>query len=239
MNKLIEKNLLKKNLIESYRSESLLKSEYNSILEKLKQDKKLILVDEPINHEGYSAKDLEIFLNLDNWHPWQKKLYDRIFFKTGGIREPDRREIIAIYDEDGNSGKSSFFKYLCYKYTADIGRLTYGSSSQLKSAVVAMGHKKIYIIDLTRSKAKNDSETDLLSAIKDVKNGLVTTHMYGSGNTMLMDIPHVIVSSPYIFDQTLLSKDRWKILSIKSNDFIDITNKVKNMGKIYQHSSPY
>lgn len=51
--------------------------------------------------------------------------------------------------------------------------------------------------------------------------------MYGSGETMLMDIPHILVSSNYIFDQLALSEDRWKTYSIENKKLIDITNKAK------------
>lgn len=52
--------------------------------------------------------------------------------------------------------------------------------------------------------------------------------MYGDGRTILMDIPHVIISSNYIFDITILSKDRWKILSINNDKKLeDITKSVK------------
>ena len=126
------------------------------------------------------------------------------------IREPDPRKIVFIYDEKGNSGKSSFYKYLYYYHAEDMRRITYGTASQLRTSLINIGPKKIYLIDLTRSKEKQDEPLDLLSAIKDLKGGVVSSsmYMYGSGTTMLMDIPHIVVSSNYLFEFNSLSSDR-------------------------------
>ena len=230
--KLIEKNLIKKEIIESYTVFALLKSEFHQYLEDFKNNEKFVLTDKPVNFDGYSGNDLLIFNNKENWHPWQKDIYNILFHRSGRLKNANEREIIALYDEKGNCGKSSFFKYLYYHHSNEIGRITYGTASQLRTSISNMGPKKIYIMDLTRSKAKNDSEVDLLSAVEDLKNGLITSSMYGEGKTMLMDIPHVIISSNYIFDITLVSEDRWKILSITEDKKTkDITQSVKRKMK--------
>lgn len=225
--KLVERMLVNKEYIDGYQTAACLKSEFSEMLSRMKLRKSFKLVAEPTIFDGYSAKDLEVFKNKDNWYPWQKEIYQKLFFNTDTIREPNPREIIALYDKDGNAGKSSFFKYLFYYHSDEIGRVTYGTSSQLRSALVNIGPKKIYIIDLTRAKGKHDNEVDLLSAIEDLKGGVVSTNMFGSGNTMLMDIPHIVISSNYIFDQNLLSKDRWKIYAIKNQELVNITEKIK------------
>ena len=38
--------------------------------------------------------------------------------------------------------------------------------------------------------------------------------MYGSGRTLLMEPPHIIVSSNYNLDYNLLSEDRWEVYEI-------------------------
>lgn len=45
------------------------------------------------------------------------------------IKKAHPREIIWLYDKEGNNRKSSFFKYLYFTYPNDIGRITFGSSS--------------------------------------------------------------------------------------------------------------
>jgi hypothetical protein len=226
--KLIEQNLVSKDLIEGYNCLPFLKNEFNESLNTLKKSQSLKLVSEPIIFDGYSGKDLKVFQNKENWYEWQKKIYKELFHESGEIKEPNPREILALYDENGNNGKSSFFKYLYYHHSDEIGRITYGTASQLRASLNSLGSKKIYIIDLSRSKSKNDSEIDLLSAIEDLKNGVVPTSMYGSGTTLLMDIPHILISSNYIFDQSLLSKDRWKIYSIENKNLHNITKKIQS-----------
>ena len=53
-----------------------------------------------------------------------------------------------IRDKDGKKGKSSFVKWLYYNHPLDIARLSFGTASQLRSAVFNMGRRKCYIIDL-------------------------------------------------------------------------------------------
>lgn len=81
-----------------------------------------------------------------------------------------------------------------------------------------MGKKDLYIVDLARSKSKNDKEEDLLSVLEDIKSGLVTNAMYGSGKTLLIEPPHIIVSSNYVLKYELLSNDRWEVYEINSSN---------------------
>lgn len=122
------------------------------------------------------------------------------------------------------SGKSSFFKWLFVNHPNAIDRIGYRSASQLRSSVTNLGRKEIYIIDLTRVKGRDDKEEDLLSIIEDIKSGLVINPMYGSGKTLIMAPPHVIISSNYMLDYTLFSEDRLEIYEIeeKSLDLKEI-----------------
>lgn len=115
-----------------------------------------------------------------------------VYKENGKLKEPDMRSIISIADFKGNSGKSSFFKYLYVKDRENVGRITYGSASQLRSASIAMGKKKLYIIDLARSKAKDDKQEDLLSVIEDIKSGTIISPMYGKNSELIMEPPHII-----------------------------------------------
>lgn len=60
-------------------------------------------------------------------------------------------------------------------------------------------------------------EEDLLSVIEDLKSGLVINVMYGSGKTLLMEPPHIIVSSNYKLNYENLSKDRWEVYEITTS----------------------
>jgi hypothetical protein len=167
--------------------------------------------------EPYTGSDIKIFNNRDNWHPWQKDVYDLVLDTNGDWKEPHQRHIISIIDKAGNTGKSSFFKWLYFNNPDTIGRLGYASSSQLKSSIVSIGKKQLYIIDLARSKSKNDSQSDLLAVVEDLKSGLVINPMYGSGKSLLIDPPHIIICSNYVLDYKSLSADRWQVYEIKNN----------------------
>lgn len=193
------------------------KTVYNLDIHRIKNNKNFKEI-ENINSklfEEYSGKDIAIFnSNHKNWHEWQNQLYNKIFNENGQIKEPDDRKIISIVDRRGNCGKSSFFKWLYVKYPQSVGRCSYGSSSQLRSSLVNIGKRKIYIIDLSRSKGFLDREEDLLAAVEELKSGTIFTSMYGSGNQLIMEPPHIIISSNYFLNYSLLSEDRWDVYKI-------------------------
>ena len=157
LSKLIESNLLDKNLVKNYTAEPMLKNDFYRKIETLKRNPNVKLVGEPFIFGEYNEEDLKVFNNTDNWFPWQKEVSSWFFTTTGEIKPARHREILAIFDESGNSGKSSFFKFLYYHRAKDIGRLSYGTSSQLATSLVNIGPKKLYIIDLARSKGKNNT----------------------------------------------------------------------------------
>jgi hypothetical protein len=205
--------------IESRKIGGLTKADFDAAINRIKHNKKYKIVEEPklINKYEYKGEDIQIFNDQKSWRPWQKEIYKKIFNKDGKFHKPDPRRIISIVDFTGASGKSSFFKWLYVNHPNDIGRIGYGTSAQLRSSVTNIGPKQLYIIDLSRSKGKGDKEEDLLSILEDIKSGLVINAMYGSGKQLVMDPPHVVVSSNYILNYNLLSKDRWDVYEIKQD----------------------
>lgn len=174
-----------------------------------------ILLEEP-TIKTYVGSDLIIFETPSKWHPWQKEVYKMLFDEIGEIIPPDNRSIISLVDKVGNCGKSSFWKYLMFKHPDSIGRITYGTAAQLRSSVLNIGPKPIYICDLSRTKGRTDSEIDLISVIEDIKSGTVISSFYGKGRCLLFDPPHIILSSTHVFTKGSLSEDRWKIFEIKN-----------------------
>lgn len=186
-------------------------------VEKVKSNKHYKSMKLPFNNK-YTGSDLKVFDEKEKWHPWQKDIYDKIWDSKGSYKEPDPRHIISIIDPKGNSGKSSFFKWLYFHNPTSIGRIGYGSASQLRSAVTNIGEKNLYIIDLSRAKSKGDREEDLLSVLKDLKSGFITTAM---GKNLLIPPPHIVVSSTYIMKYELLSGDRWEVYKINSKKALE------------------
>ena len=185
-------------------------SEFN----KMKANKYFEYVDSLSTH--YTGSDLKAFSDRKKWHPWQKEIFDKIWDKDGNYKEPDPRHIISVIDETGNSGKSSFFKWLYYNNPNTIGRIGYGSGAQLRSSLTNIGEKNLYIMDLATAKGKYDSEEDLLSALEDLKSGFVINAMYGSGRDLLIPPPHIILASNRMMRYELLSADRWEVFRINS-----------------------
>jgi len=172
----------------------------------------------------YNGKDIKIYKDKTKWRKWQTKIYDKLIDETGEFKKPDARKIISLVDFKEASGKSSFFKWLYVQHPKDIGRMGYGSSSQLRSSIINIGRKKLYIVDLPRTKGRGDKQEDLLSIIEDIKTGLVINARYGSVKTLLMEPPHIIISSSYELEYSALSKDKWEVYQIdtKTLDLKDL-----------------
>lgn len=187
--------------------------------------------------QNYVGNDIKIFDDKKNWYKWQKTLYEMLYEKNGEIKRPDDRKIIHILDKEGNSGKSSFFKWLLFNDYTNIGRYTHAAAHQLRSSLINMGRKKIYLVDLSRSRSRTDSDSDLMSATEDLKSGMLTTAMYGQSGQLLMDPPHVIIISNQLFNVSLLSEDRWVVYSItKSYDLEKIRpSELKRLWKVQEN----
>ena len=198
----------------NFQCEGISRDVYVSQLSYHRNNSRYRLTREPMM-ESYSAKDLEMFEDFNNLYDWQKELYNKILHvNTGEFKIPDSREIMSIVDKEGKKGKSSFVKWLCYNYPMDIARLSFGTASQLRSAVFNMGKRKCYIIDLPRTKGRGDSIFDLLSVIEDMKNGFISSSMYGADKQLMMDPPFVIVFSNNPLPYNSLSQDRWDLYTL-------------------------
>lgn len=167
----------------------------------------------PLN-EPYDGDDLKVFEDPKKWHSWQKEIFKKVWNLNGSLKKPNPRHIISVIDPIGNSRKLSFFKWLLVNKGNSIGRIGYGTASQLRSSVINIGKKEVYIIDLARAKSKNDREEDLLSVLKDPKSGFLTSGMYESGKMLIIPPPHIIVSWNYFMNYDLLSADRCEAYTI-------------------------
>lgn len=211
----------------------LTKTKFNNNIEALNKKKNYKKFFEQ-NSEKYDGQDLEIFKDKKNYYKWQQQVYNILFDENDNVKQPEQRVIYNIVDETGNSGKSSFFKYLSFKFRDKniIGRIGYGKTQQIATRVIKLGPRKIYIIDLTRAVGKYDSQEDLISAIEEIKNGFVSSAMYGSTTDLIFEPPHVIISSNYYLDYGTCSKDRWKIYRIKKNKELGRENEILDEIKV-------
>lgn len=200
-----------------------LQVDWVDMINKFKRDpeqEKLYLDINTKLEKEYSREDIKVLDKIDNWNKWERQIYALIFkvkennikpLKKEIFRKSVSREIISMVDFVGNSGKSTFWKWILDKYKGDVATIPYGSASQLRSRIVNLGPKKLYIIDLPRTSGRNDSKDDILSVIEEIKSGKIDSTMYGSSESLIFDCPWVIVSSNFEFRYESLSRDRWKV----------------------------
>lgn len=145
-------------------------------------------------------------LAFDKFFDWQKVVFHIAMGK------PDDRSIHWFYDTKGNRGKTQLTRMLLANHGKEVGVIPcVGTSNQLVSAIINMGMRKTYILDIPRAKSGgswDDRIADLMLTIESIKNGLLVSAMYGKLNQLLMPHPNVIVFSNY--DLNGLSPDRWK-----------------------------
>ena len=119
----------------------------------------------------YSGKDIELLDEKENRYGWQQKLFDYIFEEDVHLlKDPtSSREIIWCFDSCGNSGKSLFTKWICYRNSSTT-KVAFGSAQQLRSAIVTIGPKKLFILDIPRTLGDDDSLKNIYSVVREDKN---------------------------------------------------------------------
>lgn len=182
-------------------------------------------VTEPFTNEvTYSGKDISLLDDKTLRHPWQDKIINEIISEDKvTIKDSDDRTIIWIEDPKGGNGKSKLVKWCCYN-NDNIVKISFGTSSQLRSAIISAGQRRVYFIDVPRTLGSDDSMASLMSALEDLKNGFVVSAMYGKNQSLILDPPHIIVFSNSRCPDKMMSEDRWKKYTInKDKDLIDYT----------------
>jgi len=131
---------------------------------------------------------------------WQENLLSYI------SEEPTYREILWIFDAEGNAGKTSISKHICQMN--DDAIVVSGKASDMKFAIATMVHKgtppKTIILDIPRSMEGYVS----YGGIEELKNGIFFSGKYESGMVMY-DNPHVVVMANFLPEYDMLSQDRW------------------------------
>lgn len=143
---------------------------------------------------------------IDILRPWQKDIEQKI------KEEPDDRKIIWIYD-NGNTGKSTFCKYLIHKYNACY--ITEGKKADIINIVFNRIQKShdlgLVILDIPRSN-KNVS----YKSIEEIKNGIICNTKYETG-TFIINPPHIVVFCNFYPELDNFTLDRWDIFTIDDN----------------------
>ena len=138
--------------------------------------------------------------------PWQQQVLDTLKTKA------DDRTIRWVWEAEGNVGKSKLVKFLCWKKMATS--IPAGTATQIKTCVIAKGASPAYMIDMPRTKGKDEHMEDMFSAIEGIKNGMVESAMYGKVQELFMEPPHIFCFANYAPPTKRLSADRWKVFKV-------------------------
>lgn len=161
-------------------------------------------------YHGVKARPKPVLtLDDDKLYSWQ---YDIISFIT---KKPDDRIIYWYYDYKGNSGKSTFCKYLCIKHNALV---ISGKSKDMFHGIAKYKDEKgdypdCIILDVPRCGKRFLS----YGGIEAVKNGLFFSGKYES-SMHVFNIPHVIVFSNFQPDYQNMSLDRWNVTNLREDE---------------------
>lgn len=133
---------------------------------------------------------------------WQRKCLEL-------LERPDDRSIAWFYDLPGNSGKSTFFKWLATRPTA----FYLDGGKKQDNIFLLKEHHNILLVDLPRQ----SKDYVPYSTFETFKNGIWTSTKYEGNRVHRKEPGIVIVVANFLPDVTKLSMDRWDIYNINSN----------------------
>lgn len=170
----------------------------------------------PDSYKPYKTNNL-LWLR-DNMKPWQKQIVTKV------TKVADYRDILWVYEPQGNTGKTYLAKYLHYFHGAII---TGGKSEDMKHAIARWkqitGHYPVTIIvDLARASSIPKSA---YYTLEQIKNAMFFSGKYQSGMVASCNPPHVVIFANHPPVTKHMSRDRWKIKRIdpESDQLIDQT----------------
>nr|WAE42423.1 MAG: replication associated protein [Cressdnaviricota sp.] len=151
--------------------------------------------------EPYTGWDLEGWMDI----PWQQEV-------LASRKLKDRRTVNVILDLHGNIGKSILVKYmLANGLGEEIPPVN--DYKDLMRLACDLPTASLYIIDMPRG-LNQTKVSGLYAGIESIKNGVAWDDRY-SFKRKLFPPPAVWVFCNRLPDEGLLSRDRWKIWTIK------------------------
>lgn len=153
----------------------------------------------------YRGEDI---INDQQLYTWQKDVLTIIKKKA------DTRKIYWFWENEGNVGKSSLAKYICWHLN---GVLVGGARKDIGYAITQIEPvpEPIYIFDIPRCQMNHVS----YAGIEQLKNGLFFNGKYESGMYM-GPIPHILIFANNPPDMTKLSEDRYKIICLNKKNLV-------------------
>lgn len=149
-----------------------------------------------VHMDGKREKLLELEPRL-----WQQKVLDMV------VTEPDPRQILWLYDQVGNAGKTYLARHLVDKYGA-----FYTNGGKSVDIVHAYNGEKIVVFDYVR----DAQEYVGYGIIEQLKNGIMFSPKYESG-MKVYDPPHIIVMANFLPESDKFSQDRLVTVKLKED----------------------
>jgi hypothetical protein len=132
---------------------------------------------------------------------WQDELLQRL------DGEVDKREVIWIWENEGNTGKTSMAVWL---YDNREAYIVSGNAKDISYALSELDKfPKIIVIDIPRS---NEGFLSY-QVVEQLKAGLLFSAKYKS-KAIRFNVPHVVIFSNQPPDHGKLSSDRWRVYKI-------------------------
>ncbi len=147
-------------------------------------------------------------LTLEQLYPWQRDIYNTL------VGEPDDRKISWFWDSGGNVGKTVLVRFL-KQWGGDQVMVINGGSKDIAYALLQrLGdgiQPTIFLMNVPRSKT---AEYVSYQAIESLKDGVVFSTKYESGECVLEYKVHVVVMANEQPVRDKLSEDRWDVHEI-------------------------
>lgn len=166
------------------------------------------------NFKIYDESDLKMILEKESRRPFQQSIIEMVLNSDeNDFIIPHDRTIYWIHDQTGGSGKSRIVKWFMRKFPRRVASFSCNTDSQLRCAAIDAQCRDLVFVDIPRAQryqANHDEKiANILSALEDIKNGCVSSSMYGRYRTMLCAPCHVFVFSNNAAPSHMLTKDRW------------------------------
>lgn len=139
-------------------------------------------------------------------YPWQEHLKEIL---DGPIND---RDIIAVVDPVGNSGKSSYARKYLYEHPGECVIVQNGKTQDLARILSKEDPLRLRVVFMDFSRTNQDYIN--FEIIEKIKNGHMSSTKYDSTTINLANHPHIVLLTNQHLDYTKMSDDRWKVYEI-------------------------
>lgn len=169
------------------------------------EDKQIEGVKGYVRKSGYWIQKVDelpsVYSGDPEWRPWQREVIDRLDGQND-------RQILYVYDQYGNKGKSFLASWLsCRRRASYLPATLKGARDLLRVALDRPS--SCYFVDFPKCVTMSNIP-QVFAAVESIKNGHVYDDRY-EYRDLFMDHPKVCVFGNFQPDKSMLSKDRWDI----------------------------